>query len=204
MANTFKDKIKDQFDLKQIYLWDIKIVLVCLILITLVLSYVIYLSVTDEYVLDLNNLRNEETSLKQQIQEQYGVVNVLPEYMRRVESLNRIESIVNLQFPDDDEIPQMLVQIHQQGELAGVLINTLLPEAEDNVYNESGINLPKDSQIWTRRFTINGSADVQNMIQFIFRLAEFPRVIQVNSIALDRVDNSTINFVMTISIFFVK
>ncbi len=204
MADDIKKKKGINIDFKSFYLWDIKVLILLATILCSSLSYLLYTNVLDDSLVDLNNLRAEETTLKQSISDQYGILKALPEYDKKSTQLDQIESLVNHQFPDDDEMPEMLVQVNQLAELSNVSVTNLLPNNEEKVYNESGIDLPKDSKIWTKDFTLNGSANASDFVTFIYKLAEFPRVIQVNSVSVDRVDDNKVSFVMSISVFFIK
>lgn len=199
-----KNQLKIKIDFRQFYLWDVKVLLAIALVLCTCISYLIYNNLMDEPVADLSGLHSEEQQLKQSLKEQYGLIRVLPQYEEKVAELDKVEALVYKQFPDDDETPNMLVQINQLAELSGVSINSLLPNAQDTVYTESGIDIPKDSTIWTKSFTLNGSSNMMNLISFTYKIAEYPRVIQLDNVSIDRVDNDKVNFVMTVSIFFVK
>ena len=204
MADDIKNKFNLKIELSQPYLWDIKILLLLALLLFAGLGYLIHNNIISDVLTDLTGLRTEEVQLKQSVSEQYGLIKVLPEYQAKALELNQVESLVNHHFPNGDETPKMLVDISQLAELSGASVVNFLPSSDDKTYNESGINLPNNSKIYIRTFSLNGSSSAEGFVAFLYRLASFPRVIQVNTASIDRVDDSKVNFVMTISIFFVK
>ena len=82
-------------------------------LVTLLFSYLIYNNYTVEQTDKLNQLIQEELTLKEDLKDKYILVKNIPLYQNKIKELVQLEKVVDLQFPSSDATPDLLIQINQ-------------------------------------------------------------------------------------------
>lgn len=197
-------KIELKMKIRPIYLWDIKLLLLVAILFTMMISFLIYNNYTVDYHLQLDNLKIEENTLKQEVKEKYGLTKSVSEYTNRISQLTQIESIVNSRFPDRDEIPSVLIQVNEMAEQSNVAISSLIPNNNDRVFTESSLQLPSDIRIVAKDFNISATSNFNDFVNFIYGIASYPRVMQIRDVRINRIDDNKVSMDMVLTIFYTK
>lgn len=201
MATKLDLKVK----MKPIDQWSVRILILVSILLTIIVSFLVYNNYTIEYNEKLDNLRTEENNLKQQVNDKYSLTKSVAAYQSKLNELSKIESTVNSQFPDSDEIPSVLIQLNEMAEQSDVAISNLLPSSNDEqLVVESSVKVSSDTKILYKNFNITASSNFEDLIEFIYSVAKYPRVMQLKDIKINRVDDDKIDTVMTLTIFYVK
>lgn len=201
MATKLDLKVK----MKPIDQWSVRILILVSLLLTIIVSFLVYNNYTVEYNEKLDSLRLEENNLKQQVNDKYGLTKSVSAYQSKLNELSKLESTVNSQFPDSDEIPSVLIQLNEMAEQSDVAISNLLPSSNDEqVLIESSVKLSSDAKILSKNFNITASSNFEDLIEFIYSVAKYPRVMQLKDIKINRVDDNKIDTVMTLTIFYVK
>lgn len=194
MAAAIKLKIKP------FYLWKLSVTVPIIIFITLSLSYIIYNNYTVEQTDKLNQLIKEELVLKDDLKEKYILVKNIPLYQVKIKDLTQLEQMVNLQFPSSDAIPDLLIQINQLAENSNVTISSFVPKIQENA-EPKGILL-SSVKMKTKSFNLTATANYIDFTNFIFSLAQFPRVLKIDDVHLNRIDDSKIGITLMITIFY--
>lgn len=197
-------KIELKMKIRPIYLWDIKLLLLVAILFTMMISFLIYNNYTVDYHLQLDNLKIEENTLKQEVKEKYGLTKSVSEYTNRISQLTQIESIVNSRFPDRDEIPSVLIQVNEMAEQSNVAISSLIPNNNDRVFTESSLQLPSDIRIVAKDFNISATSNFNDFVNFVYGIASYPRVMQIRDVRINRIDDNKVSMDMVLTIFYTK
>lgn len=195
---------KKSIKIKPIYQWSVSILMLFSLILIIVLSFLIYNNVTVDYYDKLTSLQSEEGNLKQQILEKHSSIKKIPIYLAKTSELDRLESTVNQQFPDDDEIPNMLIQINQMAEQSNVAILNMLPSVEEKILSESTPNSSDQSKIWSKSFTVVTTSSTEGFVKFIYAIAKYQRVLQVSDVKVQRATDDSINAAMIITIFYIK
>ncbi|RTL03026.1 MAG: hypothetical protein EKK57_00580 [Proteobacteria bacterium] len=202
--NLMASKIELKMKIRPIYLWDIKLLLLVAILFTMMISFLIYNNYTVDYHLQLDNLKIEENTLKQEVKEKYGLTKSVSEYTNRISQLTQIESIVNSRFPDRDEIPSVLIQVNEMAEQSNVAISSLIPNNNDRVFTESSLQLPSDIRIVAKDFNISATSNFNDFVNFVYGIASYPRVMQIRDVRINRIDDNKVSMDMVLTIFYTK
>lgn len=197
-------KIELKMKIRPIYLWDIKLLLLVAIIFTMMTSFLIYNNYTVDYHLQLDNLKIEENTLKQEVKEKYGLTKSVSEYTNRISQLTQIESIVNSRFPDRDEIPSVLIQVNEMAEQSNVAISSLIPNNNDWVFTESSLQLPSDIRIVAKDFNISATSNFNDFVNFVYGIASYPRVMQIRDVRINRIDDNKVSMDMVLTIFYTK
>lgn len=197
-------KIELKMKIRPIYLWDIKLLLLVAIIFTMMISFLIYNNYTVDYYLQLDNLKIEENTLKQEVKEKYGLTKSVSEYTNQISQLTQIESIVNSRFPDRDEIPSVLIQVNEMAEQSNVAISSLIPNNNDRVFTESSLQLPSDIRIVAKDFNISATSNFNDFVNFIYGIASYPRVMQIRDVRINRIDDNKVSMDMVLTIFYTK
>lgn len=202
--NLMVSRIELKMKIRPIYLWDIKLLLLVAILFTMMISFLIYNNYTVDYHLQLDNLKIEENTLKQEVKEKYGLTKSVSEYTNRISQLTQIESIVNSRFPDRDEIPSVLIQVNEMAEQSNVAISSLIPNNNDRVFTESSLQLPSDIRIVAKDFNISATSNFNDFVNFVYGIASYPRVMQIRDVRINRIDDNKVSMDMVLTIFYTK
>lgn len=202
--NLMASKIELKMKIRPIYLWDIKLLLLVAIIFTMMTSFLIYNNYTVDYHLQLDNLKIEENTLKQEVKEKYGLTKSVSEYTNRISQLTQIESIVNSRFPDRDEIPSVLIQVNEMAEQSNVAISSLIPNNNDWVFTESSLQLPSDIRIVAKDFNISATSNFNDFVNFVYGIASYPRVMQIRDVRINRIDDNKVSMDMVLTIFYTK
>lgn len=197
-------RIELKMKIRPIYLWDIKLLLLVAIIFTMMISFLIYNNYTVDYYLQLDNLKIEENTLKQEVKEKYGLTKSVSEYTNQISQLTQIESIVNSRFPDRDEIPSVLIQVNEMAEQSNVAISSLIPNNNDRVFTESSLQLPSDIRIVAKDFNISATSDFNDFVNFVYGIASYPRVMQIRDVRINRIDDNKVSIDMVLTIFYTK
>lgn len=197
-------RIELKMKIRPIYLWDIKLLLLVAIIFTMMISFLIYNNYTVDYYLQLDNLKIEENTLKQEVKEKYGLTKSVSEYTNQISQLTQIESIVNSRFPDRDEIPSVLIQVNEMAEQSNVAISSLIPNNNDRVFTESSLQLPSDIRIVAKDFNISATSNFNDFVNFIYGIASYPRVMQIRDVRINRIDDNKVSMDMVLTIFYTK
>ena len=195
MASVNKLKVKP------FYLWGLAIILPIIIVIILLLSYFIYNNYTIEQADKLNQLIQEETTLKEDLKDKYILVKSIPLYKSKIPELNQLEQLVNLQFPSSDAIPDLLIQINQLAENSNVTISSFVPSAQENSIGVKGALL-NSGKMKTKMFNLTAAASYVDFTKFIFLLAQFPRVLKIDDVRISRIDETKVGITLSITIFY--
>lgn len=202
--NLMVSRIELKMKIRPIYLWDIKLLLLVAIIFTMMISFLIYNNYTVDYYLQLDNLKIEENTLKQEVKEKYGLTKSVSEYTNQISQLTQIESIVNSRFPDRDEIPSVLIQVNEMAEQSNVAISSLIPNNNDRVFTESSLQLPSDIRIVAKDFNISATSNFNDFVNFIYGIASYPRVMQIRDVRINRIDDNKVSMDMVLTIFYTK
>lgn len=202
--NLMVSRIELKMKIRPIYLWDIKLLLLVAIIFTMMISFLIYNNYTVDYYLQLDNLKIEENTLKQEVKEKYGLTKSVSEYTNQISQLTQIESIVNSRFPDRDEIPSVLIQVNEMAEQSNVAISSLIPNNNDRVFTESSLQLPSDIRIVAKDFNISATSDFNDFVNFVYGIASYPRVMQIRDVRINRIDDNKVSIDMVLTIFYTK
>jgi hypothetical protein len=98
-----------------------------------------------------------------------------------------------------------LIQINEMAEQSDVAISNILPSAGEKYLTESSVNNATGGvKILTKTFNLTASSSPDDFIEFVYRLAKYPRVIQVRDVKISRVDDSKADISMILTIFYVK
>lgn len=196
---------KIELKIKPIYLWNIYILLAFALILALGFSFLVYNNYTVEHYEKLNTIRLEEVDLKAKLVEKHALVKSVPLYVEKINELNQLESSVNKEFPDSDEIPNMLIQINQMAEDKDVAISNILPSVGEKYLTDSDVNDASGGvKILTKTFNLTASSAPDDFIDFVYELAKYPRVIQVRDVKINRVDDNKVDISMILTIFYVK
>lgn len=195
---------KANIKIKPVYQWSMPLLLVSSLILVVILSFLVYNNLTVDYYEKYSSLQNEENNLKQQIYEKHSSIKKVPIYLAKMAELDLLESTVNKQFPDDDEIPNMLIQINQMAEQSNVAILNMLPSVEEKLLSESTPNSTDQNKIWSKSFSVMANSSTEGFVKFLYAIAKYPRVLQVSDVKIQRVDDNSINVAMMITIFYVK
>lgn len=194
MAPAIKLKVKP------FYLWKLSAILPIIIVITLALSYLIYNNYTVEQTDKLNQLIKDELTLKEDLKDKYILVKNIPLYQAKIKELSQLEQMVNLQFPSSDAIPDLLIQINQLAENSNVTISSFVPKTQENVAPKG--TLLSSVKMKTKSFNLTATANYIDFTNFIFLLAQFPRVLKVDDVHLNRISENKIGITLLITIFY--
>lgn len=186
--------------IKPFYLWRLAVIVPIIIFITLSLSYIIYNNYTVEQADKLNQLTKDELVLKGDLKDKYILVKNIPLYQAKIKELSQLEQRVNLQFPSSDAIPDLLIQINQLAENSNVTISSFVPKIQENV-GPKGMLL-SSVKMKTKSFNLTATANYIDFTNFIFLLAQFPRVLKVDDVHLNRIDENKIGITLLITIFY--
>ena len=176
MATAIKLKIKP------FYLWRLAVIVPIIIFITLSLSYIIYNNYTVEQADKLNQLTKDELVLKGDLKDKYILVKNIPLYQAKIKELSQLEQRVNLQFPSSDAILDLLIQINQLAENSNVTISSFVPKTQENA--EPKGMLLSSVKMKTKSFNLTATANYIDFTNFIFLLAQFPRVLKVDDVLI--------------------
>lgn len=191
----------NKLKVKPFYLWGLAIILPIITVIILLLSYFIYNNYTIEQTDKLNQLIQEETTLKEDLKAKYILVKSIPLYKNKINELNQLEQLVNLQFPSSDAIPDLLIQINQLAENSNVTISSFVPSAQENSVGVKGVLL-NSGKMNTKIFNLTAAASYIDFTKFIFLLAQFPRVLKIDDVRINRIDEAKVGITLSITIFY--
>lgn len=203
-TNLMVSKIELKMKIRPIYLWDIKLLLFVAMLFTMMVSFLIYNNYTIDYHLQLDNLKIEENTLKQEVKDKYALTKSVSEYTNRISQLTLVESVVNSRFPDRDEIPSVLIQVNEMAEQSNVAISSLIPNNNDRIFTESSLQLPRDIRIIAKDFNISATSSFNDFVKFIYGIASYPRVMQIRDVRINRIDDNKVSIDMVLTIFYTK
>lgn len=190
-----------KLNIRPFYLWKLVVVLPIIVVIALLLSYIIYNNYTVEQADKLNQLVQDELALKDDLKDKYILVKSIPFYQSKIKELSELEQMVNFQFPSSDAIPDLLIQINQLAEDSNVTISSLVPNPQDNSNEPKGMLL-NSVKMKTMSFNLTAAANYIDFTNFIFLLAQFPRVLKVDNVHLNRIDANKIGITLLITIFY--
>jgi len=191
----------NKLKIKPFYLWNLAIILPLITIIIFSLSYFIYNNYTIEQSDKLDQLIQEEIILKKGLKDKYILLKSIPLYENKLNELNQLEKIVNLQFSSSDSIPDLLIQINQLAENSNVTISSFVPSAQENSIEVKGA-LSKNDVMKTKVFNLTATASYINFTQFIFLLAQFPRVLKIDDVRINRIDETKVGVTLSITIFY--
>ncbi len=186
--------------LKPFYLWNVATILPIILLVTLLFSYLIYNNYTVEQTDKLNQLIQEELTLKEDLKDKYILVKSIPLYQNKIKELVQLEKVVDLQFPSSDATPDLLIQINQLAEDSNVTISSFVPSVQDSA-GPKGMLL-SSVKMKTKSFNLTATGNYNDFTNFIFLLAQFPRVLKVDDVHLNRIDENKIGITLLITIFY--
>lgn len=183
------------------YQWEFKSILITCLLISVLLTFLVFYGITSKQTKKLSQLTSEEGTLKSELIKKYQLIKSVPLYEQKLPELINLESNVLQQFPLSDELPNLLIQINQLAENNNIAIGSFAPINPDNK-GKANLENNKDVKISSESFNVNLSASYADFVKFIFEIAKVPRVIQVENLRISRIDDKKINATFTLTIFY--
>lgn len=157
--------------------------------------------ITDSLV-KLEKAEKETGVLKSDLNSKIKSINDLPIYVKKNLLMTKLESSINSQFPETDEIPKMIMKINEIAEQNDVKVGSVTPSTTETLLNESGI--PTNQQVLIKSFNVTANSDYLSFLTFMNDISKYARVMQITNIKMSRTDNSTIGISMNINIFYVR
>jgi Tfp pilus assembly protein PilO len=204
--------------LKPLYQWPLAGLLPLILVLMLALTYLIYNNYTIDQTTRLAELAKVEQQLKDDLSYRYRQLKSIHEYQKKMVELSQLESLVNQQFPSSDDLPNLLIQINQIAEDANIAVNSLVPitvnsselkpksretgESKASAGFTAGKN-PQDSKpIQAKSFMLSATANYLDFTKYIYELAKLPRVIKIDNLHINRVDDNKVTISLTLTIYY--
>lgn len=187
--------------LRPIYLWRLPSLLVGTLFMMLILSYLFYSNYTVEERNKFNNAKDEEQLLKNELINKYQIAQNIHLYQEQMPDLEKLESAVIEQFPKNDDIPNLLIQINQLAENSKIAVNDLLPNHEETIVTLKG-KAGGISKIWSKKFMMNAKGTYLDFINFVYAIAKVPRVMKLGDLQINQIHDDIISIKLSITIFY--
>lgn len=182
------------------------------LIITLILSLVVYLGATKFELVQFNQLHQEENKLKIEIDQKYQLYNKLPLYAKMLPVLARLQNDITSRFTQANEQATLLIQINQLAEDEKIQINNFTPQISNELFKLNSINndsnskinnkINSDTNIISDSYLLNIQASYMNFVKFIYQITKLPELIEINNLKIIRVDDTTINVTLNLKIFY--
>lgn len=172
-------EIFDDIDWGDISSWPTSVKIVGALLICIAILLATYWFKVRHQVVALQQIEREELQLKETFKEKKALAINLEAYREQMVEAENMFSLLKEQLPNQNEIPDLLIDVTQLGLSRGLRFERFQPieEVNQGFYTEKPVNL-----------IVNGN--YHQLAQFVSDVASLPRIINVENFKISRRDNS--------------